>query len=89
MESYGGVVLMFKDWKKAIWKAPLHVLLSAPVAAVSAVVPPIGKKYVKWRTRAEGDDESTGRDTPEKARIDLYTQTVLVRKVLEIYGIKL
>jgi len=66
----------------------LHILGSIPVAVASLVVPPLGKKYVKWRTEAEADDEEDGRDTPEKAKIDLLTQTVLVKGVLKIYGIK-
>ena len=79
--------MLFHDWKRAIWRAPLHVLLSVPVAAASVVVPPLGKKYISWRARAEKDDNLTGRDSPEKAAIDLYTQTFLVRGVLRIYGI--
>lgn len=79
--------MLFSDWKRALWRAPLHILLSVPVAAATVVVPPLGKKYIGWRTRAENDDNLTGRDSPEKAEIDLYTQTALVRGVLKIYHI--
>lgn len=78
-----------KDWKKAIWRAPLHIALSAPVAAASLVIPPLGKKYVQVRTDAEQRDRARGTDTCMKATIDLYTQTALVRAVLRIYGIRL
>jgi len=79
---------LFSDWKRALWRAPLHILMSAPVAAASLIVPPAGKAYIGWRTKAEQDDEAAKRDTPEKAQIDLYTQTALVRGALRIYGIK-
>ena len=71
-----------------ILKAPLHILASIPVAAVTIVAPPVGKKYVKWRTAAEADDVEDGFDTPVKAKIDLTSQTVLVKTVLKAYGIK-
>ena len=77
---------LFPDWKRALWRAPLHLLGSLPVAAVSLVVPPVGTAYIGWRTRAEQDDQAAGRDTPEKAAIDLYTQTALVRGVLKVWG---
>jgi hypothetical protein len=80
--------MLFRDWKKAIWKAPLHILLSAPVAAVSLIVPPLGKKYIAWRAQAEKNDEDSGRDTSEKATIDLYSQTALVKGAMRVYGIK-
>jgi hypothetical protein len=79
---------VFKDWKRAFWRAPMHLLFSAPIAAASLAVPPLGKKYIAWRTKAEKADEAAGRDTPEKAQVDLYSQTALVRGVLRIYGIK-
>lgn len=71
-----------------IFKAPLHLLGSIPIAAVSLVAPPVGSLYVNWRTEAEQDDIEGGRDTPEKAKIDLASQTVLVKGVLRIWGIK-
>lgn len=75
--------------KLAGWfKAPLHVLGSIPFAAASLVVPKVGKKYVRWRKEAEQDDVEDGFDTPEKAKVDLASQTILVRGVLRIYGIK-
>lgn len=77
-----------KDWKRAIWRVPLHMALSAPVAASSFVIPPIGKSYVNWRIRSEKKDVASGRDTPTKASIDLYSQVALVRGVLKIYRIK-
>lgn len=76
---------LFKDWKRALWRAPLHLAASVPVAAVSLVVPPVGTKYVKWRVGAEADDQAAGRDTPEKAAVDLYTQTILVESVLKLW----
>lgn len=77
-----------KDWKRAIWRVPLHMALSAPVAASSLVIPPIGKSYVNWRVRSEKKDVAAGRDTPTKGSIDLYSQVTLVRGVLKIYGVK-
>lgn len=77
-----------KDWKRAIWRVPLHMALSAPVAASSFVVPPIGKGYVNWRIRSEKRDVASGRDTGTKGSIDLYSQVALVRGVLKIYRIK-
>jgi hypothetical protein len=77
-----------KDWKKAIWRAPLHILVSAPVAAISFVIPPVGKAYVRVRMQAEERDRSRGTDTCMKAAIDLYSQTALVRAVLRMYGIR-
>jgi hypothetical protein len=71
-----------------IFKAPLHFLGSVPVAAVSLVAPPVGDLYIKWRREAEEDDVKGGRDTPEKAKIDFISQTVLVKSVLRIWGIK-
>lgn len=76
----------FKDWKRAIWRAPLHILGSLPVAAVSLIVPPVGDAYMAWRQAAEHDDEVAGRDTPEKAEVDLYTQTALVKVALKVWG---
>jgi hypothetical protein len=76
-----------RDWKKAIWRAPLHIALSAPVAGVSLVIPPLGKKYVQARVQAEAHDLKDESDTCMKATIDLYTQTALVRAVLRMYGI--
>lgn len=76
---------LFSDWKRAVLRAPLHLALSAPVAAASLVVPPLGKAYVGWRAQAEADDEASGRDTAEKAQVDLWSQTVLVNKVLSIW----
>jgi hypothetical protein len=78
-----------KDWKKAVWRVPLHIALSAPVAAASLVIPPLGKKYVRSRIRAEERDAARGSDTCMKATIDLYSQTALVRAVLRMYGIRL
>jgi hypothetical protein len=75
-----------KDWKKAIWRAPLHIAVSAPVAATTLVIPPLGKKYIQARTQAEQHDLKDGSDTCMKATIDLYTQTALVRAVLRMYG---
>lgn len=72
-----------------IFKAPAHFLASLPVAAVSLVVPPVGKKYVKWRKEAEADDLEAGRDTAEKAKIDLASQTIAVKGVLRLWGIKI
>jgi hypothetical protein len=71
-----------------IFKAPIHFLGSIPIAAVSLVAPPVGKKYVRWRKEAEEDDVEAGRDTPEKAKIDLTSQTIAVKGVLRIWGIK-
>ena len=58
------------------------------MALASIVVPPLGCKYVNWRRAAEYDDILGGRDTVEKARIDLVSQTVLVKGVLGVWGIK-
>ena len=80
--------MLFKDWKRAALRAPLHLLMSVPFAAAALVAPPLGKRYISWRVAAEKDDEVNGRDTPEKAAIDLYTQTALVHRVLGLYGIK-
>ena len=77
-----------KDWKKAVWRVPLHIALSIPVAAGTLVVPPVGKAYVKWRIRAEQQDIASGSDTSGKAAIDLYSQTAIVRGVLKMYHIK-
>lgn len=62
------------------------MLGSLPVAAVSLVAPQVGAAYIQWRIRAEKDDEAAGRDTPEKAQIDLYSQTALVSGALKIWG---
>ena len=78
-------MILFRDWKRAFWRAPLHLLGSLPVAAASLVVPPIGRAYVEWRARAEQADVDEGRDTPEKSEIDLYGQTVLVSSVLKVW----
>ena len=78
-----------KDWKRAVWRVPVHIALSLPVTAATMVVPPLGKKYVGWRTRAEANHVATGHDTPQKATIDLYTQTALPRRVLKWYHIKM
>jgi hypothetical protein len=67
------------------FKAPLHFLGSIPVAAVSLVAPPVGQKYVDWRIKTEQADVDGGRDTPEKAKIDLASQTVAVRGVLKLW----
>jgi len=80
--------LLQKDWKKAVWRVPLHILLSAPVAAVTVVIPPLGKKYVRARIRAEQNDAARGLDTCMKATIDLYSQTALVRAILRMYGVR-
>jgi hypothetical protein len=77
---------MFKDVGRAVWRAPLHILGSIPVAAVSLIIPPLGQKYVNWRIGAEQADEATGRDSPEKSQVDLYTQTALVKAVLKVWG---
>jgi hypothetical protein len=66
-----------------IFKAPLHFLGSIPVAAVTLVAPPVGRKYVDWRRRAEREDINDGRDTIEKAKIDLASQTIAVKAVLK------
>lgn len=76
---------MAHGWKQAIFKAPLHFIASVPIAAASLIIPPAGTAYVKWRTQAEADDEATGRDTPEKAKIDLWSQTLLVKGALKIW----
>lgn len=77
---------MFKDWKRALWRAPLHLLGSLPVALIALVVPPIGAAYVKWRQSAEDADVAANRDTVEKALVDFYTQTVFVSNVLKLWG---
>lgn len=77
-----------KDWKKAVWRVPLHIALSAPVAAGTLVIPPLGKKYIRWRVKAESKDIAQHADTCIKGTIDLYSQTALVRGVLRVYGIK-
>ena len=69
-----------------ILKAPLHVLGSLPVAAVSLFAPPVGEAYCSWRIASENDDEAQGRDTPEKAKIDLRSQTALVYAALKLWG---
>jgi hypothetical protein len=71
-----------------IFKAPIHFIGSIPVAAVSLVAPPVGKRYVRWRKEAEQDDVENDRDTPEKAKIDLASQTIAVKGVLRLWGIK-
>jgi hypothetical protein len=76
------------DWKKAIWRSPLHIAGSIPVAAATIAIPPIGKKYIRWRTREEAHHVITGQDTPGKSEMDLYSQTALVRRVLRLYKIK-
>jgi hypothetical protein len=76
---------MFKDRRRALWRAPFHLLFSVPVAIATLVAPSVGTAYINWRVAAEKADEATGRDTPEKAAIDLTTQTVLVRGVLKIW----
>lgn len=77
-----------RDWKRAIWRVPLHFVLSSPVAATSFVIPPLGKKYVNWRIASEKNDVAGGRDTPMKASIDLYSQVALVKGALWVYRIK-
>lgn len=77
---------MFSDWKRAVWRAPLHILGSLPVAAVALIAPPVGDAYVAWRIAAEKADEAAGRDTPEKAQVDLYSQTALVYAALKAWG---
>jgi hypothetical protein len=76
-----------KDWKKAVWRVPLHIALSLPVTAATVVIPPVGKKFVRWRTKAETKDVAQHLDTCMKATIDLYSQTALVRAMLKMYGI--
>lgn len=76
------------DWKRAIWRVPLHIALSLPVTAATVVVPPVGKAYVEWRERAEAGHVTQGSDTPQKATIDLYTQTALPRRILKLYHVK-
>ena len=77
-----------KDWKRAIWRVPMHIILSAPVAAGSLVIPPLGRAYVNWRIRSEKTDVATGKDSPMKASVDLYSQVSLVRGALKLYGIQ-
>jgi hypothetical protein len=77
--------MLFSDWKRAILRAPLHILGSLPVAAVALIAPPVGEAYVSWRSLAEQADEAAGRDTPEKAAIDLYSQTALVKAALKVW----
>lgn len=77
-----------RDWKKAIWRVPLHIAGSLPVAAASLIVPVAGEKYVHWRERAETEDQTAHRDTSVKSMIDLYSQTAIVRAVLRVYGIR-
>ena len=77
-----------KDWKRAIWRVPLHMMMSAPVAASSLVLPPIGRAYVNWRFRAEKRDVAEGKDSPMKASVDLYSQVSLVRGTLKLYGVQ-
>jgi hypothetical protein len=77
-----------RDWKRAFWRSPLHIVASLPVAAATFVVPPVGKRYVRWRTEAEANHVLQGKDTPGKAEVDLYGQTIFVRKVLGIYHIR-
>lgn len=76
------------DWKRAIWRVPLHIALSLPVTAATVVVPPVGKAYVEWRERAEVHHVVVGSDSPQKATIDLYTQTALPRSILKLYHVK-
>lgn len=76
----------FPDRKRAILRAPLHVLLSIPFAAASIAVPSAGERYIAWRKRAEAEDQAAGRDSPKKAAVDLATQTALVRGVLWLWG---
>jgi hypothetical protein len=76
----------FPDKKRAILRAPLHVLLSIPFAAASLVVPKVGEKYVEWRDNAEEEDFIFGRDSAAKAKVDFVTQTWLVKKVLRLWG---
>ena len=77
---------MFKDYKRAVWRVPLHIALSLPFAALALPLPMMGRKYIAWRERSEQDDVTAGRDTPEKAAIDLYSQTALVDSVLKVWG---
>lgn len=74
----------FPDRRRAILRAPLHVLLSVPFALGSIVKSDVGEDYIEWRTRAEKDDFNSGRDSARKAKVDLVTQTALVRGVLKI-----
>lgn len=76
----------FPDKKRAILRAPLHVLLSIPFAAVSIVDPEGGDDYIEWRKKAEASDVATGKDSRKKAAWDLTTQTFLVKKVLWLWG---
>lgn len=75
----------FPDLHRAVWRVPLHLLLSIPVAAAAAVVPPAGKAYIHWRERAETADLATGRDSAAKSAVDLYSQTALVRATLTLW----
>lgn len=73
-----------RDWKRAVWRTPLHIAMSVPVAAATVVVPAVGRKYVRWRIAAEHADQTEGLDTAMKAAIDLYSQTALVNAVLKL-----
>lgn len=72
-----------------MWRVPLHIAASAPVAAASLAVPPAGETFVCWRFRAEQQDLARHVDTCMKATIDFYSQTALVRAALRMYGISL
>ena len=75
----------FPDKVRAILRAPLHILGSIPVAALSIVDPDLGEGYVDWRTAAEQDDVEDGRDSVKKAKVDLVAQTILVKGVLWLW----
>lgn len=75
----------FPDKTRAILRAPLHILGSIPVAVMTLVAPDLGEGYVDWRTVAEQEDVAHGRDSVRKARVDLVTQTALVRGVLWLW----
>lgn len=76
----------FPDKKRAILRAPLHVVMSIPFAAATLIAPSVGDRYVQWRVAAELDDVKGGRDSEKKAAVDLKTQTALVRAALWLRG---
>jgi len=76
----------FPDKTRAILRAPLHVVLSIPPAAISLVAPSIGEAYIAVRQEAEDADYKQGRDSARKAAVDLKTQTFLVKVVLKLWG---
>lgn len=75
----------FPDLSRATRRVLPHLLMSIPFAAAAIIAPPVGRAYIRWRTRAESADQTAGRDSPLKAQVDLYSQTWLVNSALRFW----